>query len=266
MVRTSEGRLRENLRTMSYRVKTSVFEGPLDLLLQLILRHQVDVASVSLSDIVGEYLAHLEEMTRLELEFTSEFLLIAATLIQLKVRSLLPAGEPLDLDDEIQLMEERDRLLVRLLQCVTFKDVAAVIDARLQKGNRFVARAGGLDVKLEPAQVDFTLPVGAGELASLAARALTETTPDLDHLDLDLPSVQAALEELRTRVAGEAETTFEDLVLHCTRKVEVAAYFLALLELARWGLVEVSQDDWLAEIEVRHRSSAAGEVVSEWSS
>jgi len=250
---------------MSYHVKTSVFEGPFDLLLQLILRHQVDVVSVSLTDIVTEYLAHIEEMTRLELEFTSEFLLIAATLLQLKVRRLLPVGGPVDLDDELELMEERDRLLVRLLQCVTFKDVAAVIDARLRTGNRFVARTGGLDVKIDRAPVDFSLPVGVAELASLAARALTETEPDLDHLDLDLPSVQAALDELRTRVAGEAETTFEDLVNHCTRKVEVAAYFLALLELARWGMVEISQEDWLAEIEVRHRASESGAFVSEWS-
>ncbi|MEX0757332.1 MAG: segregation/condensation protein A, partial [Acidimicrobiia bacterium] len=96
---------------MSYHVRTSVFEGPLDLLLQLITRHQVDVTSVSLADLVTEYLAHLDEMRTLDLDVTSEFLLIAATLIQLKIRQLLPTDSELDLDEELELMEERDRLL-----------------------------------------------------------------------------------------------------------------------------------------------------------
>jgi segregation and condensation protein A len=91
-----------------------------------------------------------------------------------------------------------------------------------------------------------------------------DTEPDLDHLDLDLPSVQAAVDELRARVAEVAETTFEDLVAHCTRRVEIAAYFLALLELARWGMVRLAQDDWLSSIDVRHAPGGGGPMVSEW--
>jgi segregation and condensation protein A len=128
---------------MSYHVSTSVYEGPLDLLLQLITRHQVDVTSLSLSGLVTEYLAHMEEMRRLDLDVTSEFLLIAATLIQLKAHALLPADSELDLDEELALMEERDRLLARLLTCVTFKDVAVVIRHRLQEANRYVPRVSG---------------------------------------------------------------------------------------------------------------------------
>lgn len=250
---------------MSYSVKTSVFEGPLDLLLQLIMRHQVDVAAVSLSDIITEYLEHIEEMARLELEVTSEFLLIAATLLQLKARRLLPSGPQVELDEDLELMEERDRLLARLLQCVTFKDVASVIEARMRSAGRHVPRTGGLDVKIEQPLPDFDLPVDAAALAAVAARVFASPAPDLDHLDLDLPSVQSAVDELRARMAGEVETTFEHLVAHCTRKVEIAAYFLALLELARWGLVEIAQDDWMAAIEVKHRESAGGPIVSEWS-
>ena len=90
--------------------------------------------------------------------------------------------------------------------------------------------------------------------------------PDVDHLELDLPSVDDALRDLRVRVGQEIEATFEDLVAHCDRKVEVVAYFLALLELARWGAIEVSQGDWLARIEVRHRNDALpGHMTSEWS-
>jgi len=243
-----------------------VFEGPLDLLLQLITRHQIDVTSLSLADLVTEYLEHLDEMRTLDLDVTSEFLLIAATLIQLKIRHLLPTDSDLDLDEELELMEERDRLLSRLLMCVTFKDVAAVLAARFQSANRYVARTGGIDQTIATV-VEVDPGVDAAGLHVIAEKvfAARSAEPDLDHLELDLPSVQAAIDELRVRVTEVAETTFEDLVAHCTRRVEVAAYFLALLEMARWGLVELAQDDWLADIEVRRGSGDGRGVVSEWS-
>ena len=117
---------------MTYEVKTAVFEGPLDLLLQLVTRKQVDITGVSLIDLVAEYVSFIDEMRRLDLDVTSEFLLIAATLIQLNARHLLPDDAEIDLDEELALMEERDRLITRLLQCVTFKDVAAVLSHRFQ--------------------------------------------------------------------------------------------------------------------------------------
>lgn len=252
---------------MAYHVKTSVFEGPLDLLLQLITRHQVDVAALSLGDLVTEYLSYLEAMRTLDLELTSEFLLMAATLIQLKARRLLPEDVDPDLDEELALMEERDRLLSRLLVCVTFKDVAAVVAARLRAGNRFVPRTGGLDENVVVRPPDVELAVTAEGLVRIAARVLTSggEDPDLDHLDLDLPSVQSALEDLQVRVAADAEVTFDALVSHCTRRVEVAAYFLALLELARWGMIDIAQEDWLSEITVRRRRDGETDaVISEW--
>jgi segregation and condensation protein A len=252
---------------MTYHVNTTVFEGPLDLLLQLITRRQVDITALSLADLVTEYLSFLEEMRRLDLDVTSEFLLIAATLIQLKVRHLLPSDAELDVDEELALMEERDRLLARLLACVTYKDVAAVLALRMQEAQRSVPRTAGLDQDIPVPAPAVVLPVDGPGLAALASRILSarRAEPDLDHLDLELPSVQAALDELRVRVSVTAETTFDELVGHCTRRVEVAAYFLALLELARWGIIEVAQDDWLSEIRVRHRPEAGAAVVaSEW--
>lgn len=251
---------------VTYHVSTAVFEGPLDLLLQLISRHQVDVTAVSLSDLVIEYMAHVEALRELDLDVTSEFLLIAATLIQLKAHALMPSGVEVDLDEELALMEERDRLLTRLLTCVTFKDVAVVLRHRLQEANRFVARVSGLDqeITIEPPEV--SLPIDAIGLARVAATVLAadQHEPDLDHLDLDLPSVQAAIDELRARMAAEVTTSFDSLVDHCRRPVEVAAYFLALLELARWGLVEMTQTDWMSEIRVRHTGSDDAGLVSEW--
>lgn len=252
---------------MTFHVRTTVFEGPLDLLLQLITKHQVEITAVGLADVVGEYLSFLEEMRELDLEVTSEFLLIAATLVQLKAQSLLPTSSELDLDEELALAEERDRLLSRLLASVTFKDVAAVLRRRIQETNRFVPRISGLDQKIE-AQPETTISVGAEGLAAIAERVFARAVlePDLDHLDLDLPSVELAIEDLRDRLRRETFSSFEALTEHCRRPVEVAAYFLALLEMARWGLIEVSQDDWTAPIEVRHLSNGSIDLTSEWSS
>ena len=253
---------------MTFQVKTTVFEGPLDLLLQLITRHQVEITAVGLTEVVADYLAFIEEMEKLDMEVTSEFLLIAATLIQLKSRSLLPRGGEFDLDDELALIEERDRLLARLLASVTFKDVAAVLQRRMQEMNRYVPRVSGVDQEIEPNPQVVEIPVDAPRLAEIAARvfARADAEPDLDHLDLDLPSVEEAIQDLRVRLETVAYSTFDDLTEHCSRRVEVAAYFLALLEMARWGLVELAQEDWLAEIEVRKGRVVDIDMVSEWAS
>jgi segregation and condensation protein A len=252
---------------MTFHVRTTVFEGPLDLLLQLITKHQVEISTIGLTDVVGEYLSFLDEMKVLDLDVTSEFLLIAATLVQLKAHSLLPTASELDLDDELALAEERDRLLSRLLASVTFKDVAAVLRRRLEETTRFVPRISGLDQKIEAPIPEITIPVPGEGLAAIASRVFARAIlePDLDHLDLDLPSVELAIEELRERLGRETVASFEELTEHCSRPVEVAAYFLALLEMARWGLIEVTQSDWTAAIEVRHLDDGSIDLTSEWS-
>ena len=100
----------------------------------------------------------------------------------------------------------------------------------------------------------------------MAARVFTRVAaePDLDHLDLDLPSVEAAIHELRARIAELTVAGFDELTEHCRHPIELAAYFLALLELARWGLVAVSQEDWLSEIRVEARDGGDVDLTSEW--
>ncbi len=256
-------------QTMSYQVKTRVFEGPLDLLLQLITSHQVDIAELRLGRLVTEYLEHLDAMRQTDIDVTSEFLLIAATLIQLKARHLLPGDVAIDIDEELALSEERDRLLARLLACLTFKDVAAVLAHRMEGMARFVPRTVGLDPEIIPPPPELRLGVDPEGLAAIAERVLTAAPeePELDHLDLDLPSVGAAIDDLRSRLDSEAVAEFDELVAHCERTVEVIAYFLALLELVRWGLVRVSQTEAEGAIAVTARSHGdrglAGETT-EW--
>jgi segregation and condensation protein A len=243
---------------MTYVVSTAVFEGPLDLLLQLITRHQLDIAEVSLTSLVEEYVGYLDEMRSLDLEVTSEFILIAATLIELKATHLLPRDNDVDVDEELALMEERDRLLSRLLMCVTFKDVAAVFLRRFEEGQLFVPRVSGIDQTIPARPADIRLPIDSGGLVQIARRVLdrAEAAPDLDHLDLELPSVEEAMAHLRSRMGEVVESTFEDLVVHCRKRVEVAAYFLALLELARWGILSVQQESWEGPITVRSQPPA----------
>jgi segregation and condensation protein A len=254
---------------VSYEVTTPVFAGPLELLFQLITSHRVEITEVSLSDLVAEYLAHLDLMRQLDLEVTSEFLIIAATLIQLKARHLLPDDVEVDLDEELALAEERDRLLSRLLACMTFKDVAAVMAHRLSSNALLVGRQAGLDPGFLPAPPLVPIPLEPPELAALAGRVIgrSRAEPDLDHLDLELPSVELAIDDLRSRLATEVEANFDRLTEHCRRPVEVIAYFLAVLELARWGLVAAEQEDLEAAIRLREKESDRGPVgglTSEW--
>ncbi|NQV06702.1 segregation/condensation protein A [bacterium] len=251
---------------MTYDVKTAVFEGPLELLLRLITARQVEIAEVSLTDLIAEFVGYVELAQKMDLEITSEFLVIAATLIQLKARRLLPDDGEIDLDEELALAEERDRLLTRLLASLTFKDVAAVIAHRFEGMTALVPRTVGLDPGVGPPPPELRLDITPSDLSDLATRVLErhDAEPDLDHLDLDLPSVAAAISDVRSRVASDVETDFDRLVEHLNRPVEVVAYFLALLELVRWGLVSARQDDLAAPIVITHTADAGDEFVSEW--
>ncbi len=251
---------------MSYEVKTAVFEGPLDLLLQLITSHRLDVTDLSLSHLVAEYLSYLDLMQELDLEVTSEFLVIAATLVQLKARSLLPEDAEIDLDEDLLLSEERDRLLSRLLANLTFKDVAAVFAARLESTALLLPRFAGLDIEVDPPPVEVRVPVDASGLAAIADRVLARAgdSPDLDHLELDLPSVSDAIADLRRRIDAALETDFARVTGHLDRPIEVIAYFLAVLELARWGLVEARQGQLGDPILLKSTGRGQGTYVSEW--
>ncbi len=204
------------------------------------------------------------------MDVTSEFLLIASTLIQLKARYLLPDDAAFDLDEELALGEERDRLLSRLLACLTFKDVAAVLQHRFEGAARSLPRRAGLDRDITPAAPELRLAVSLQRFSRVAQHAFNAArgSVDVDHLDLELPSVDEAIRDIRKRMEAAAEARFADLVAHCERPIEVIAYFLALLELARWGVIKVSQQQADASIAVSYDgdvTAAARELVSEWS-
>src|SRR3990170_464618 len=143
-------RCRLHSGTVPYEVQTPVFEGPFDLLLHLIMREQVDLYEVSLSTIIDAFLVETDRLLqapdgRLDLEVATEFLLIAATLVELKCRRLLPGVGDVDVDDELALWEERDLLLSKLLECKTFKDAASALHRLAEEAGRSFPRTAGLE-------------------------------------------------------------------------------------------------------------------------
>jgi segregation and condensation protein A len=171
-----------SLATMGYEVTTPVFEGPFDLLLHLILAQQVDVHEVALARIVDEFVAEIARMDHLDLDVTTEFLLIAATLVELKARRLLPGREDIDLDEELALWEERDLLLARLVECKTFKDVARVFADYTASADASWPRLAGPEepfASLAPDLLEGTTPAA---LASAFARAVAPKP--VPHVDL----------------------------------------------------------------------------------
>jgi len=238
---------------MSYEVRTSVFEGPFDLLLHLILKQEVELWEVSLSRLVDEYITEIERMDSLDLDVATEFLLIAATLVELKARRLLPGAEELELDEELLRFEERDLLLARLLECKTFKDAAKVLDARLGDGLRSLARLAGPEEPFRSLAPD---PLEQTSLKSFVAAARRALVPQelpivsMDHVAPIRISVRDAVEAVLLRLPETGSVSFRDLVVGIDDRIEVIVRFLACLELYKQGVVELEQPENFADLHV----------------
>jgi segregation and condensation protein A len=238
---------------MAVEVTTPVFEGPFDLLLHLILREQVDIYAVSLSGIVDAYLAEIERLQAIDLDLATEFLLIAATLVELKARRLLPGREDIDLDDELALWEERDLLLARLVECKTFKDVAGVFSRLADDADRTYGRAVGPDERFLDLLPDLLDGVSPQRIRNAYLRAVTpKEVPriDLFHVAPIRASVADALVELLDELPRLGRVTFRRLTDGLADRLEVIVRFLALLELFKQGVVELDQPERFGEIEV----------------
>jgi segregation and condensation protein A len=238
---------------MTYQVQTPVYDGPFDLLLHLILREQVDLYEVSLSALVEAYLAELDKLDGLDLEVATEFLLIAATLVELKARRLLPGDADIDLDDELALWEERDLLLARLLDCKTFKDASQVLAGLADTAARsWVRRAGPEDrfLDLTPDCLDGVTPddLRAAFLRASAPRPVPRV--DLDHVAPIRLSVADAVAELADELPRVGTIGFRALTASLVERLEVVLRFLAILELCKQGLVDLDQAERFGDIRI----------------
>ena len=244
---------------MPYEVQTPVFEGPFDLLLHLIMREQVDVYEVSLVTIVDAYLAELDRMqaseARLDLDIATEFLLIAATLIELKARRLLPGLDDADLDEELALWEERDLLLARLLECKTFKDAARSLAALGADADRSFPRTCGPEEHFLAVTPDLLAGVTPAQLKAAFLKAVApKPVPkvDLAHLHMVKANVSDAVAELLDELPRIGRISFRRLTQSLVERLEVVVRFLALLELYKQGLIDLDQP------------SAFGDLVVVW--
>ena len=237
-----------------FRVRLDNFEGPFDLLLTLIGRRQLDVTEVALSQVTDDFIAYLRAAEEeFDLGQATEFLLVAATLLDLKAARLLPAAEVED-EEDLALLEARDLLFARLLQYRAYK-LAANHLAELEKraGRRF-----GRNAELEPryAQLSPELRIGVdlAQFAALAAGALTPKPVPVvavDHIHASRVSVREHMAAMRERLARTGSATFRALVAECGSTLEVVARFLGLLELYRDGDVAFDQAEALTELRVR---------------
>ncbi len=238
----------------AFTVKLTNFEGPFDLLLQLITRRKLDVTEVALSAVTDEFIAHLRALgSAWDLDQTSSVVVVAATLLDLKAARLLPAGEVEDPED-LAMLEARDLLFARLLQYRAFKVVAGQMQARLDAEARRHARPGGLEEAFAALLPEVVLGIDGDQLAWLAARAL-QPKPDesisLAHLHAPAVSVREQADLIIDRLRAQGTVTFRGLVADAGERIVVVARFLALLELARQRAVSFDQLTPLGELTIR---------------
>ncbi|MFJ8693440.1 segregation and condensation protein A [Streptomyces roseolilacinus] len=249
-----------------FTVRLANFEGPFDLLLQLIARHRLDITEVALSKVTDEFMAHLRAMgPEGDLDQTTEFLVVAATLLDLKAARLLPAAEVED-EADLALLEARDLLFARLLQYRAYKRVAAVLGDRLDHEGRRHPRTVGLEPHHARLLPEVVLGIGPEGLARLAVKAMQpRPRPQVyvDHVHAPLVSVREQAGIVVARLRERGELRFRELAEDAADTLTVVARFLALLELYREKVVALDQDDPLGELTVRWTGGDAEAAVTD---
>ncbi len=247
----------------SFQVHLANFEGPFDLLLGLIAKHKLDVTEVALSQVTDEFIAHIRALgTSWDLGQATEFLVVAATLLDLKAARLLPAADVED-EEDLALLEARDILFARLLQYRAYKQAAAWLAARLLDESQRFPRSVGMEERFSGLLPEVLLGLGPVEFAALAARAFTpKPVPQLsiEHIHTARVSVRDQAAILVDRLRVVRSTTFRALTADCPDTLHVVARFLALLELFRESAVAFEQVSALGELHVRWTGTDEGEL------
>ncbi len=249
-----------------FSVHLNNFDGPFDLLLQLISRHKMDITEVSLSMVTDEFIAFIRALEASgegwRLDQATEFLVIAATLLDLKAARLLPSGEIED-EEDLALLEARDILFARLLQYRAFKEIAATFALQIEAADKSFARVVALDPALSALLPEVLIGVGAARFAAIAERCLTpKVAPVVALQHLHSSSVSVAEESKRVVEALRAGRTvsFRNLVSDADSTLVVVARFLALLDLYRQGVLRFDQVMALGELQISWTGSDSGDI------
>ncbi|MHB8761400.1 MAG: segregation and condensation protein A [Coriobacteriia bacterium] len=240
---------------MSYRVRTETFDGPFDLLLQLVAKQKLAIADLSISEIADQYLEYLDRMKDLDLDVASDFLLVAATLLELKAASLLPRDEPVELAefDDMSPEEARELLVARLLVYKQFKNASAELGARYEGEALTHPRAAGLEESFLQLMPDYLEGVTLHGLAVICADLVHKREVFLleaDHVASAPISLELHVEGVHRILRGSTRATFRELVSPGAPIEELVVTFLAILELYKRGVVRLEQDELFGEIEI----------------
>ncbi|RSN52421.1 segregation/condensation protein A [Amycolatopsis sp. WAC 04182] len=258
-----EGLASEELSTSKFKVNLSNFQGPFDLLLQLISQHQLDVTEVALHQVTDDFIAYTRALgTEWNLDETTEFLVIAATLLDLKAARLLPAAE-VESEDDLALLEARDLLFARVLQYRAYKQVAALFGELEAGALRRYPRSVALEDRFMGLLPEVMLGVDPAKFAEIAVAVFKPKPPptvSIAHIHMGRVSVREHAALLRLKLAELGEATFGELVEDCEHTVEIVARFLALLELYREATVQFEQLEALAELHVRWTGGSVEEA------
>ena len=255
-----------NAASGGFSVHLANFDGPFDLLLQLISRHKMDVTEVSLSIVTDEFIAFIRGLEASgegwELDQATEFLVVAATLLDLKAARLLPTGEVED-EEDLALLEARDLLFARLLQYRAFKEIAATFSERILAADKSFPRVVALDPALASLLPEVLIGVGAQRFAAIAERVLTPKVSPVvavEHLHTPLVSVTEESKRVVEALRHSKSLSFRNLISDADSTLVVVARFLALLDLYRQGVLRFEQVIALGELHISWTGSLEGEV------
>ena len=257
----------ENIAPESgFSVHLSNFDGPFDLLLQLISRHKLDITEVSLSLVTDEFIAYIRALEvsgeGWRLDQATEFLVVAATLLDLKAARLLPSGEVED-EEDLALLEARDILFARLLQYRAFKEIAASFQTMIEAADKAFPRVVALDPALSALLPEVLIGVGPERFAAIADRILTPKAPPvvaIEHLHMALVSVSEQSKLVVEALRLSRTMSFRSLCHDADSTLVVVARFLALLDLYRQGNLRFNQVIALGELQISWTGSDEGDV------
>jgi segregation and condensation protein A len=250
-----------------FEVHLEVFSGPFELLLGLISKHKLDITEVALAKVTDDFVAHIKAAQTADndwdLSQASEFLLVAATLLDLKASRLLPQSGPQD-EEDLALIEARDLLFARLLQYRAYKEIAQTFQERMATAGRITARQAGLDPQFADLLPELIITVTPEQLAMIAARAMIPKAPPtvgLEHLHAPQVSVREQAAIMVARLRSRGQVSFRSLVADADSTLVIVARFLALLELFKEAAIAFEQAQALGELDIRWTGSEQGDVA-----
>lgn len=239
---------------MAYQVSTPAYCGPFEVLLQLILREQVEIYDVPIAGITDAFLAEIDRMAECDLEMATEFLIIAVTLVDMKVKRMMPVPDDVDLDDELDAFSERDLLLARLLECSTFRDASGELRRLLETAARSRPRRVGATedrwLMLAPSILDQVTPADVRDAYLRAAAPAPPRRVDVTHITPISLTVGDAVADLVDQLARRPRATFRSLTEAIDDRLALVVHFLAVLELVKQGLADVEQASTFGDIVV----------------